>query len=316
LKRAGPIAALVCSLAAVAHVVEFDLQLPAYVGNYPEDGGIYTLQWTDTIAPGPKAQVSLWATRLAFSPFEAPDGSISIAPEVFPSSPVNVYDWDTTDAGEGCWQPWALIDDPIEGRSISKAEGRITISHSGNVPPAIWITTPRTELPDRDARLALQWAIDEPDDPSVVSVLWKAGDGEEGTLVTGLPLSAGTRSASYTIDVRRLPEKPIFLRVTVSSGDGGFCDAWWSGFVTGRADLLEDGGTDAGPMDAGSDAGAGAGDAGAPPDAGELEGPPPEVRIACGCNSAEGLSLLAMSICLRAVRRRGRATEGSPNERE
>ncbi len=312
-QRAVPLLLLaVLPAAAIAHVIQFNLELPAYLGNYPDpDSGIYTLQWTDTIAPGPKANIQLWATRAAFTPFETPDGSLLIAPDISPSSPVNVYDWDTADAGDGCWQPYAIIDDPLEGRTVSKAEGRVTVAHGPNVPPAIWVTTPRAALPDRDLRLQLEWALDEPDDPSVVSVLWKASDGEEGTLVTGLPLSAGTRSATYSIDVRRLPPKPIFLRVTVSSGDGGFCDAWWGGFVTGRPDALPDAGgaPDAGP------------DAGSPVDAGE--NPPadggttiPPAPRGCGCNSAEGLTLLGMSISLRLLRRRFRATSGSKIERE
>ncbi|MBL8949209.1 MAG: hypothetical protein JNK82_00435, partial [Myxococcaceae bacterium] len=299
MKRLALIAASL-PVVVMAHVVEFDLQLPAYVGNYPSDGGIYALEWTDVIAPGPKASVTIFGTRAALSPFDAPDGSV-IASDISPSSPVNVFDWDTTTFEDGCWQPYAIIDDPIEGRSITRGEGRITVANGGNVPPAIWVTTPRAALPGPDRRLALEWALDEPDDPSLVSVVWRAGDGEEGTLVAGLPLSAGTRSATYAIDVRRLPPKPIFLRVIVSSGDAGWCDAWWGGFVTGRSDELVDGGT---PSDAGIGThDAGSGDAGSlPPDAGEPPlpadaGTEPSMKApGCGCNSAEGFASLAMSI--------------------
>src|SRR5687767_753761 len=123
--------------AALAHVIAFTLQLPAFVGNYP-DGGIYTVQWVDQAAAGPKATVSLWATRPAWSPFDAPDAALLIWPDIAYTSPVNLFDWDTADAGEGCWQPYAIIDDPIEGLSVSKGEGRITIWRGSNVPPSIW----------------------------------------------------------------------------------------------------------------------------------------------------------------------------------
>lgn len=279
-------------LAALAHVVLFTLELPRFTGNYPADGGIFTVQWVDQVAAGPKATVALWATQAAWGPFEAPDASLLISPDVAPGSPVNLFDWDTSDAGEGCWQPYAVIDDPIEGVSFSKATGRVTVVRGANVPPAIWVTTSKTELPDRDARLTLEWELDEPDDPSRVTILWTAGDGDEGTLAANLPISAGTRTASYTFDVHRLPPKPIWLKLEVRSGDAGFCDAWWSGFVTGRSDELVDAGVDAGsPTDAGADAG--------PADAGT------EVPITprgCGCHSGAealclGLLALARFLC-------------------
>lgn len=281
LRRAALAAAMLAASAAFAHVIVFTLELPAYVGNHPGDGGIFTLQWVDQAAAGPKAIVTLYATRTAWSPFDSPDASLLIATDIPYASPVDVWDWDTRDAGEGCWQPYAVIDDPIEGVSSSKAAGRVTITRGANVPPAIWVTTAKTALPDRDAKLTLEWDVDEPDDPSRVDLRWTAGDGDEGVLVSGLPLSPGTRTASYTFDVRRLPPKAVWLKLEIFSGDAGRCDAWWSGFVTGRSDEL---------LDAGSASDAGS----APSDA----GPPGPLPRGCGCHTTEAVSLCALALLL------------------
>jgi hypothetical protein len=288
-------------LVALAHVVSFTFTLPRTVGNATGDGGIFTLTWVDQIAAGPKTDARLYATRAAWSPLEAmPDASqvIEIATGVSTASPIDLYDWDTADAGEGCWQPYALMDDSIEGLIIAKAEGRVTVMRGTNVPPAIWVTTHPAALPGPDKRLTLEWDVDEPDDESVITVSWVAGDGERGTLATGLVLDAGTRSASYTFDVQRLPPKAIWLRVEIHSGDGGWCDSWWRGFVTGRSDELADAGVDGG-TDGGADAG--------PleePDAGTDAGtePPPPRPHGCGCSGSWGHCGLALLLLLRRRR--------------
>ncbi|MBK7864217.1 MAG: hypothetical protein IPJ65_37595 [Archangiaceae bacterium] len=223
----------------------------------------------------------LLATRAAWTPFDTPDASLLISDDIAYTSPINLFDWDTADAGDGCWQPYAVVIDPIEGVSYSKGAGRITVAHGGNVPPAVWVTTAKSELPDDAGNLTLDWELDEPDDPSRVSITWFDGRGEQGSLVANLPLSAGTRTASYTFDVHRLPPRPLWLRLDVTSGDGGWCDAWWQGFVTGQADA-PDAGVDAGTLDGG----AGPGD-----------------KAGCGCGSAPQLFFLCALALLKRRRK-------------
>ena len=176
------------------------------------------------------------------------------------SSPIDFTDWDTADAGEGCWQPFAQIDDPMEGLRIVPAQAMLTVGR-GNVPPALWVSG----VQDGGGRARVAWVIDEPDDPSRVTIYWADADAGEGVVAANLPLSAGTQTASYELDLHRLPARPVWLRLELTSGDGGWCHAWSRDSLVGADD----------------DAGTLARDAG-PPDAGGTMAPP----RGCGCDGA------------------------------
>lgn len=266
----------------------FEIALPRYVGNVPDDAGLFPLQWTDQESIGGMATARLMVTSRAWGPFGVPDGSVLLpVTDAIPlASPTDFADWDSRDAGPGCWQPYADIDDPVEGRQVSKAQGRISTLGA----PAIWVTTPLAAQPDDAGRLLLGWEIDSAS-ASVTHIEWYTVDGEHGTVVAGLPLSAGRRTSAYSVDVARLPAKPTWLYLVLSS-DAGWCDAWWSGYVN-RGPVQEAGVDDGGVRDAGV-----AGDAGG-------DGP----RGGCGCSASGGpllLVLIALSLARTTGRGRGR----------
>ncbi len=255
----------------------FEIALPRYTGNVPDDAGLFPLQWTDQESIGGMATARLMVTSRAWGPFGLPDGSVLLpVTDAIPlSSPTDFADWDSRDAGPGCWQPYADIDDPIEGRQVSKAEGRISTLGG----PAVWVTTPLGAQPDDAGRLLLAWEIDSAL-PTLTSIEWYSADGEHGTVVAGLPVGGGQRTSAYSVDVARLPPKPAWLYLVLSS-DAGACDAWWSGYVN-RAPVDDAGVVDGGVPDAGVVADAGG------------EGP----RGGCGCSSDGGPLMVVLMVVM------------------
>lgn len=222
--------ALVTSSVALAHAFVLDFIFNRSVPNFASDAGIVPLQWLDMEEAGGAAVVRLRASRRALSPFDRPDANdvLVLSDDIPLGSPIDFHDWDARDAGEGCWQPYAILYDVIDGEQLARAHARVTVVHGDNVPPSLWVMTPREKQPDDAGRLQLQWDLDEPDDYSTTQISWVAADGERGLVVGGLPLSAGTGSASYAIDTRRLPRKPVWFHIEMRSGDAGvYCDAWW-----------------------------------------------------------------------------------------
>ena len=281
---------------ALAHVVAFDIVLSRRTGNFPDSAGIFPLQWVDQESRGGMATARLFVTRAAYGPFGAPDANdvIAVSAPIPLSSPVNVADWDTRDAGAGCWQPYAVIDDPVEGQLVSLAEGRVTVGGA----PAIWVMTPAAAQPDDAGRLLLTWEMDSSLD-SAVAIEWQTFDGVRGTAAARLPLSAGTRTASYGVDVSLLPARATFLQLTLTS-DAGTCDAWWRGYVI-RA-VVDAGQPDGGMSSDGGAADAGAPDAGRPADGGAADAGGDLRRGGCGCDSGSAPLLLLLAVL--ALRRR------------
>lgn len=284
------IVVLASSPVVFAHVFVLDFVFNRTVPNFANDAGIVPIQWVDREEAGGAAVVRVRASRRALSPFEAPDANdvLILSDDIPLASPIDFLDWDTRDAGEGCWQVYAILYDVVDGEQLARAHARVTVVHGDNVPPALWVWTRREAQPDDAGLLQLQWEINEPDDPSLTNISWVTADGERGPLVSNLPLTAGTASATYAVDARRLPAKPVWLHLEMRSGDAGYCDAWWEGHLNGT---LADGGarTDGGVPDAGSP------DAGADPARG----------AGCGCASVvDGAWLFAALVVLRRCRRR------------
>ena len=134
------LALLMCAVVE-AHVVPFRFVVPDGVGTRA-DGGVVAVQWTAGPDPTGAAEFSLYASRNGTAPFAVPryDATIDATSRV----PVDgVRGWDARALPPGCYQPFAQMDDQIEGTTWRRAEGLIAIglADGGNAPPAVWVSS-------------------------------------------------------------------------------------------------------------------------------------------------------------------------------
>ena len=263
-RLAGCAAALLAS-AAWAHLVKFQFVVPD--GTARASGGAASLQWIAGPDPTGAAEFSLYASRDGIPPFGVPRYDVTI--DATSRAPIDgVKAWDVAGVPAGCYQPFAEVDDQVEGVTWRPAQGMVSVSgeDGGNFPPVLWVTTPPNQ--PGDGGLLLSYRVDDPDDASKVTIEWVRVDGGTGVVASELAVPLGGANASHLVSPSQLPAgESCFLRVRVRSDDGRTCTAWWTGRLTG--------------IDAGSP--------GAAPDAGQT----PSRPQGCGCGAAPGWVALA-----------------------
>jgi uncharacterized protein (TIGR03382 family) len=283
--RAVLLATLLAPCLARAHAVSFDFVFPSGIGTHT-DGGFTALQWVDGADPNGLATLTFYASRTGLPPFAAAPRDVPITTTpINVNDPANVVAWDATQVPPGCYQPFAVMHDSIEGETSRLSAGVVTVvpADGGNVPPAIWILNLDFEKPQDGGMFALRLKIDDPDDVGEVALRWTDGADAGGTLVAGLPTNDGGGTLTYAFNARALPPADIYyLQAEVTAFDGQQCAIWWSGNLPGNA-----------PKDAGM------------MDAGEADGGvnPPLMPKGCGCSQGAGpLGLLALGWLLRRRR--------------
>ena len=285
-------AAVLWALPALAHVVPFDFVAPSGVGQATQ-GGKTTLQWVDGMDPQGLAAFQLFAARNGLPPDGPPARDVTISDAGLPvNEPSNVFEWNAAGVAPGCAQPFAVMQDAIEGETVRPSRGvlRIRPDDGGNEPPALWVVTPPDELPSVDGTLQVRVKVVDPDDVGTLTLWWTRGDAG-GLLAGPLPVPDGGGLLSYPLRRAQLPPGTTYLRAEVVGFDGQRCAVWWPGVLEGPEDA---GAPDAGTVDAGTP------DAGTS-DAGMTPSPAPR---GCGCQGAPGAVLLAALAALRARRAR------------
>lgn len=278
---------LLAALTASGHFFYFDFIVPTGIGVRVNDG-MAALQWGDDADPQDLADVTFYASRTGLAPFlNAPrDVRINHVP-VPVSDRANVIAWDTREVPPGCYQPFGEMNDKIDGISIRRSFGLITVgpTDGGNQPPAVWIANRETERPTDAGQLAIRLTITDPDDASALTLRWSDGADAGGTIVAGLPVGAGGGTITYSLRLAQLPPaRAYYLEAEALGADGQVCRTWWTGYLPGTVPAVPDGGVDAGVTDGG-------------------KGPIAEPR-GCGCaQQPTGLGLGLLGLVVRAARR-------------
>lgn len=281
---------------AAAHVVPFVFTAPSGAGEraMADAAG---LQWSAD-DPQDIADFTLWAVQGTAAPFAEPPKNVAIMPGAQAvSSPLQVFSWDTRGVTPGCYQPFAEVHDPIEGRSLRLAPGVIGVgpSDGGNQPVVAWIAGTGAHGADPDGGFTLEFQVLDPDDAPVVSVRYLTATLDAGgTLATGLDPGSGT----FIVDTRQLLPSAGWYLELVAQTPSSSCAVWFQGELLPAPPVAAD---DAGTpgSDAGDDAGA--------PDAGTMRPPPP----GCGCAGAEGSAAGGLAT-LWLLRRRLKRRSGVP----
>ncbi|MBX7113743.1 MAG: hypothetical protein K1X64_05355 [Myxococcaceae bacterium] len=249
--RRFPYFALLAASAASAHVVNFAFTAPEGVGNRVADGGFAVLQWTDGPDTPDVARVSLYAVAGGVSPLVTvdPQTLIAITPgELRINDPTNVYAWDTSGLTTGCYQPVAILNDPLEGvvRAIA-APGVFSVGQANELPPSIWITSSADTTADENGNLALRAVIDIPFGEATIAFNF-VQPGHETPVENVLVVNGSVHEVTFVLNTRQAPAGLSFVRARIATTAGRFaqCDAYWQGLVqVGSLDggeLLFDGG--------------------------------------------------------------------------
>ncbi len=292
MRRAVVVLALLSAFAARAHTFAFDFVTPSGLG-VRTDAGFTAVQWVDGPDPNDLAEVTLYASRNGIAPFILSAKDVQFGPPSIPvSDPLNVVAWDARAVAPGCYQPFAVMSDQIEGTTMRPAFGLVTVgpTDGGNLPPAIWILNQDFEKPPTDGgSFALRLKVDDPDDVGEVTIRWSDGADAGGTVVQGLPTSDGGGTLTYAFNPRVLPRATVYyLQAEVRGHDGQRCSVWWGGYLPANA--MVDAGVDAGSGDAGTGGGAGGGG----------ESPPPPKG--CGCGESGGPLMIWAALLLAYFR--------------
>ena len=279
---------LLTPLVARAHYFTFDFVTPSGVGTRT-DGGFTVLQWVDGADPNGLAELTLYAARNGISPFVVAARDAQFGPQAIPvNDPTNLAVWDARAVPPGCYQPFALMVDQIEGTTVRPSSGLVSVGplDGGNLPPAIWVLNQDFEKPPTDGgSFALRLKVDDPDDVGEVTIRWSDGADAGGTVVQGLPTSDGGGTLTYAFNPRVLPRASVYyLQAEVRGHDGQRCSVWWGGYLPANA--MVDAGVDAGSGDAGTGGGAGGGG----------ESPPPPKG--CGCGEPGGPLMIWAALLL------------------
>ncbi len=290
--RAVGLLAVLFPVVGSAHYFAFDFVTPSGIG-VRTDAGFTAVQWVDGPDPNDLATLTLYAARNGISAFlPAPKDAQFGSAGIPVSDPSNVALWDARAVSPGCYQPFALMSDQIEGTTFRTSAGLITVNplDGGNLPPAIWVLNQDFEKPPKDGgSFALRLKVEDPDDVGQVAIRWFDGEDAGGTVVQGLPTPKGGGTLTYAFNPSRLPEATVYyLQVEVTGFDGQQCAVWWGGYLPGS--LAIDGGT-------GADAGG---------EALESDGGQNLVALkGCGCSqTASPFVLLAACVFARRRRRR------------
>ncbi|MBX7101792.1 MAG: hypothetical protein K1X89_29020, partial [Myxococcaceae bacterium] len=222
---------------ALAHVVPFDFVAPSGVGQATQ-GGKTTLQWVDGMDPQGLAAFQLFASRGGLPPDAPPARDLTLSDAGLPvNEPSNVFEWVTSGLAPGCAQPFAVMQDTIEGETVRPSRGvlRIRPEDGGNEPPALWVVTPPDEPPAADGTLQVRVKVVDPDDVGAVTLSWTRGDAG-GFLAGPLPVPDGGGLLSYPLRRGELPPGAAFLRAEVVGFDGQRCAVWWPGVLQGPDD--------------------------------------------------------------------------------
>lgn len=269
------------SLPALAHYVPFDFIAPSGLGQRT-DGGFTALQWADGDFVD-QATVRIYAQRSGLHPFEAPRRDVALTDAGLPvKDPRNVVPWDARALDAGCYQPFAEVIDEIEGITTRPAGGIVAVGNA----TAVWVLNPVGDGFDAGT-FSFRFAVDEPDDPSTFAIGWLSGTTDAGgELVRELPLNKGGGTASYTVQLSRLPPlDTYYLWVESRSADGSTCRVFWNGHLAGPG--VPSSGFDAGSSDAGVTV--------------------PPAPGGCGCGSAPSWSIALAALAV-ASRRRSKRT--------
>lgn len=286
--------------AVLSHTFAFDFVTPSGVGT-KTDGGFTVIQWVDGPDPNDLAKLTVYAARDGIAPFQPGRLDAQFGPMGIPlSDPLNLVVWDARAVPPGCYQPFAVMVDQIEGTTLRLSTGLVTVvpTDGGNVPPALWVLNQPSEAPTDAGMFGVRIKVDDPDDVSTIAIRWSNGADAGGTVVAGLPVPDGGGTLTYAINPRFLPPaQAYYLNVEVTAFDGQRCNVWWSGYLRGVLPPPDAGSPDAGPGDAGEDGG--------PPSDG---GPPGPMPRGCGCSAGGAeAGLLALGVWLRLMGRiRGR----------
>jgi hypothetical protein len=235
--RRLPYLSFFAALAATAHVVNFEFVAPKGAGNRVADGGTTVLQWVDGPDVPDVARVTLFAAYGSLSPFFNGNGAFltRLTPfELRINDPANIYTWDTSDLGPGCYQPVAVLRDPAEGvvRAIT-AQGTISVGEASRMPSSVWLTTPADAQPDDAGILSLRATVDIPQGTAELTVTLMQ-DGLDLNTSAPIPLTPAVHEVTFALDTKRAPPGFSFVRVNIQGGDensGLFCYAYWSGYI-------------------------------------------------------------------------------------
>lgn len=295
------LAGVLWAAAAGAHTFAFDFITPSGAGTRT-DGGVTVIQWVDGPDPNDLAKLTLYAQRNGIAPFGVGVKDAQYGPMGIPvSDPLNLAVWDATGLPTGCYQPFALMVDQIEGTTLRLSTGVVTVAPAdgGNVPPALWVLNQPGEKPSDAGTLGLRIKIDDPDDRGTLAIRWSNGADAGGMVVSGLPVPDGGGTVTYAVDPRFLPPaQTYYFEAEVTSFDGQVCAVWWSGNVAGSIPAAPDAG--------GGDAGV---DAGMDPSDG---GPPVNPPRGCGCSAGGGpVGLLVLALLVRRRNSDARADESA-----
>lgn len=289
---------LLGAAAAQAHTFTFDFVSPSGVGA-KTDGGFTVLQWVDGPDPNMLAALTMYAARNGISPFAPAPKDVQFGPVGIPlSDPLNLVVWDATAVPPGCYQPFAMMVDQIEGTTLRPSSGIITVvpTDGGNVPPALWILNQPFERPPDGGTFGMRIKVDDPDDVGALTLRWSNGADAGGVVVAGLPTADGGGTLTYAIDLKQLPPaQTYYFQAEVKAFDGQQCAVWWNGYLPGLAAPME--------ADAGTDGGT---DGGTPSDG----GPPVAGPRGCGCSTG-GAPLLALALWAWILRGRRAGCAGS-----
>ena len=89
---------------------------------------------------------------------------MSVAPSIAVSDPANVLVWNASLVEPGCYHPYAILKDPIEGSSARLSQGLITVIDGGNVPASVWILNREFDQPTAAGTFTVRFRVDDPDD--------------------------------------------------------------------------------------------------------------------------------------------------------
>lgn len=294
--RHGPALCLAALMSgnALGHNVAIEFLEPVGVGSR-SDGGEVLLRWVDDPDPLDAASLSFFARRPALTPFEVVTsigvGALALhGAEIPVSDALNELRWDARGVEPGCYQPYVLVSDQVEGLWWREAPGQVVVDplDGGNRPAAIWLTMDPAQPLAEDGTWPITFATDDPDDaPRVTLELVSLSTRTAKELASSIEVPAGKTVSTFVLETRGLTPGAYTVHAIARAGEGPPCDAWFGGILRVPAfPNPGDGGDPAGSHDAGS--------ASSPPAGG------------CGCASTTELVTAALA-CLGLGRRRKRS---------
>ncbi|MBI3181013.1 MAG: hypothetical protein HYZ28_02590 [Myxococcales bacterium] len=288
--RAIAAALLLSPFAALAHGTLFTFLAPDGVGNLP-DGGMALIRWS-AYEPLGTVMLDFYASRRALSGWpqtgsQAPDVLINPT-SLLVADAGDTYAWVTSAAPAGCYQPYAMLRDPVEGDEYVESQGKVTVPGPSFVPPAVWIANTPGELVDPYGTFEIRFRVHDPDSATSVSLKYRDATGVYG-IAEGLELPDGGGEGRYPFSVAGIPKGLYQLYARAEAPNEPPCETTWRGmlWVPGGPYL------DAGVSDGGRCSPGGCGPCAGCEPAGQCRalpagsaGDPPCAPFACGGDSA------------------------------